>query len=122
FLGRTDNQIKIRGYRIEPGEIETALNRQPDISDSAVVAQEEMPGDKRLVAYIVPKQGSALEFNESSVVAELRKTLPEYFLPSAIVRLPALPRTPNGKLDREALPPPEFRSICADASSSATML
>jgi aspartate racemase len=106
FLGRTDNQIKLRGYRIEPGEIENALKRQPDVLDSAAIVREDTPGDKRLVAYIVRKQGAKVELEHSALIAALKKSLPEYLVPSAIVALPALPRTPNGKLDRKALPPP----------------
>ena len=106
FLGRADNQIKLRGYRIEPGEIETALKRQPDVLDSAVIVREDTPGDKRLVAYVVRKPNAPVELNQSALIAALKKSLPEYLVPSAIVALPALPRTPNGKLDRNALPAP----------------
>jgi aspartate racemase len=106
FLGRTDNQIKLRGYRIEPGEIENALKRQPDVLDSAAIVREDTPGDKRLVAYIVCKPGAAVEREQSALIAALKKSLPEYLVPSAIVALPALPRTANGKLDRNALPAP----------------
>jgi amino acid adenylation domain-containing protein len=112
FLGRADNQIKLRGYRIEPGETETALKRQPDVLDSAVILREDTPGDKRLVAYVVREQSAQGEFNQSALMAALRKSLPEYLVPSAIMALPALPRTPNGKLDRNALPaPPSSRPI-----------
>jgi aspartate racemase len=106
FLGRADNQIKLRGYRIEPGETETALKRQPDVLDSAVILREDTPGDKRLVAYVVRKESPQGEFNQSTLLAALRKSLPEYLVPSAIMALPELPRTPNGKLDRNALPAP----------------
>jgi amino acid adenylation domain-containing protein len=106
FLGRADNQIKLRGYRIEPGEIETALKRQPDVLDSAVIVREDTPGEKRLVAYVVRKQSAPLKFDHSALIAALKKSLPEYLVPSAIVALAALPRTPNGKLDRNALPTP----------------
>lgn len=106
FLGRADNQIKLRGYRIEPGEIETALKRQPDVLDSVVVLREDTPGDKRLVAYIVLKQSTLAEPQPSKLIAALKKSLPDYLVPSAIVALSALPRTPNGKLDRNALPAP----------------
>jgi aspartate racemase len=107
FLGRADNQIKLRGYRIEPGEIETALKRQPGVLDSAVIVREDAPGTKRLVAYIVRDQGAPADFEQSATMAALRKSLPEYLVPSAIVALPALPRTPNGKLDRAALAAPQ---------------
>ncbi len=106
FLGRTDNQIKLRGYRIEPGEIENALKQLPGVLDSAAVVREDTPGDKRLVAYIVRQQGAGVESEQSALIAAVKKSLPEYLVPSAIVALPALPRTPNGKLDRKALPVP----------------
>lgn len=106
FLGRADNQIKLRGYRIEPGEIETALKRQPDVLDSAVIVREDTPGEKRLVAYVVRKQSAPLKFDQTALLAALKKSLPEYLVPSAIVTLAALPRTPNGKLDRQTLPAP----------------
>lgn len=105
FLGRADRQIKLRGFRVEPGEIETALNRQPHVRDSAVLLREDTPGEKRLVGYIVRQKDSA-ELDDRAVLASLRETLPEYMIPSAIIPLDALPRTPNGKLDRRALPAP----------------
>jgi amino acid adenylation domain-containing protein len=105
FLGRADDQVKIRGYRIELGEVESALRRHPAIREAAVVAREDTPGDRRLVAYVVADEPSPPD------AAELRRwlgeTLPEYMIPSAIVALEALPLTPNGKLDRDALPAPE---------------
>jgi hypothetical protein len=108
FLGRADNQIKLRGYRIEPGEIETALKRQSEVLDSAVIVREDTPGEKRLVAYVVRQQSALVELDQSVLIAALKKSLPDYLVPSAIVALPALPRTPNGKLDRKALPAPYF--------------
>ncbi len=107
FLGRVDHQIKVRGFRIEPGEIEAALLRLPELREAVVMAREDVPGDRRLVAYVVaalPGEGA------SPVPAEIRRALlaglPEHMVPSAVVVLPALPLTPNGKLDRKALPPP----------------
>ncbi len=98
FLGRSDTQVKLRGFRIEPAEIENVLKQQPGVIDSAVIVREEGPGEKRLVAYVV---GTA---SPTALRAALKNSLPDYMVPSAIVPLPALPRTPNGKLDRVALP------------------
>jgi len=106
FLGRADNQIKLRGYRIEPGEIETALKRQPDVLDSVVILREDTAEAKRLVAYVVRGQDAPLKFDQAALTGALRKSLPEHLVPSAIVPLAALPRTPNGKVDRNALPAP----------------
>lgn len=104
FLGRADFQIKLRGFRIEFGEIEAALESQPTLEQAAVVAVDFKPDDKRLVAYIVPKLGMKVE------VAKLREalavTLPDYMVPSVFVLLAAFPLTPNGKIDRKALPDP----------------
>jgi amino acid adenylation domain-containing protein len=106
FLGRADSQVKLRGFRVELGEIENALKQQSDVLDSAAIVREDAPGDKRLVAYVVRKQSAPVELEQSALIAALKKSLPEYLVPSAIVALPALPRTRNGKLDRSALPAP----------------
>ncbi|MDZ8032059.1 non-ribosomal peptide synthetase [Nostoc sp. DedSLP04] len=108
YLGRIDNQVKIRGFRIELGEIETLLASHPAIWESVVLVQEDEPGDKRLVAYVVP------QVEQSPTVPELRQflkaKLPEYMVPSAFVLLESLPLTSNGKVDRRALPKPELDS------------
>jgi amino acid adenylation domain-containing protein len=105
LLGRQDNQVKIRGFRVELGEIEVALRAHPGIAQACVLAREDIPGDKRLVAYIVPVAGT--DADPSGYQELLRAKLPEYMLPTAYVPLDALPLTPNGKIDTRALPLPD---------------
>lgn len=116
-LGRVDSQVKIRGYRVELGEIETRLCALPGIAEAAVLLREDTPGDQRLVAYVrAPRlDAEALEQRRAALAAEL----PEFMRPSLILGLATLPRTPNGKLDRKALPPPVAQTARADASEPA---
>jgi amino acid adenylation domain-containing protein len=111
-LGRIDNQVKIRGFRIELGEVEAILGQLSDVQASCAVVREDTPGDKRLVAYIVPQPEQTLRVSE--VRSFLKSKLPEYMIPSAIVILDTLPLTPNGKLDRRALPAPDLHSQLSD--------
>jgi len=105
FLGRIDNQVKIRGFRIELGEIEALLGQHPAIKETVVMAREDHPGDKRLVAYLVPTPGHTPTSTE--LRAFLKEKLPEPMLPTAFVLLDKLPLTSNGKINRRALPLPD---------------
>jgi amino acid adenylation domain-containing protein len=105
FAGRADHQIKLRGYRIELGEIESLLEEHEDVREAVVIIREDRPDDKRLVAYVAPQEGRQID--RTQLLQNLRSRLPGYMLPATIVPLKNLPRTPNGKLDRRALPLPE---------------
>jgi nonribosomal peptide synthetase DhbF len=114
FLGRTDHQVKIRGFRVELGEIEAALLRYPDVAQAVVTAQEDRPGEGHLVGYVVSAPNRSVEIN--TLRQHLAQALPGHMVPAAIVALDALPMTPNGKLDRRALPDPEFTPALARES------
>ncbi|NEN85515.1 non-ribosomal peptide synthetase [Paenibacillus elgii] len=113
YLGRIDHQVKLRGYRIEPGEIEAALRECAGVKDAFVITREDLPGDVRLVAYAVPeeeaREGAASDSELPGLWrSELRRKLPDYMVPTAIVVMAVLPLSPNGKVDRKALPAPEI--------------
>jgi len=110
FLGRIDNQVKIRGFRIEIGEIETTLSQHPTVKEAVVVVREDNPGNKRLVAYIVPEIEITQQFIPQ-LKQNLQEKLAEYMVPSAFVVLSQLPLTPNGKVNRRALPAPDISSF-----------
>ncbi len=109
YLGRIDNQVKIRGFRLELGEIEAVLGTHPAVAQCAVVAREDQPGEKRLAAYFKKNQG------QGTSVADLREHvahhLPDFMIPSAFIELADIPLTPNGKIDRKALPAPSFKNL-----------
>jgi amino acid adenylation domain-containing protein/thioester reductase-like protein len=112
FLGRIDDQVKIRGFRVELGEVEAALAQHPSVKQVAVLAREEAPGQRRLVAYVVQDRSGVLDAAGGAAPAAallrdfLRTQLPDYMVPAAIVLIDAMPLTPNGKIDRRALPAP----------------
>jgi amino acid adenylation domain-containing protein len=104
FLGRIDLQVKIRGFRVEPGEVEAVLRTHPGLSAAAVVVREDRPGEKRLVGYAVPRPPE--NPSPAELLSFLGEKLPEYMVPSSLVRMDALPCNANGKVDRGALPAP----------------
>ncbi|MEH1793156.1 amino acid adenylation domain-containing protein [Nostoc sp.] len=112
YLGRIDNQVKIRGFRIELGEIEALLSQHADVQICCVIAREETPGNKRLVAYVVPQKDVTLTTGELRQF--LSNKLPGYMLPTAFVILESFPLTPNGKIDRRALPDPDLQRELSD--------
>ena len=119
FLGRLDHQVKIRGYRVELGEIEAMILDDESVQNVTVILREDTPGDKRLVAYVVPAGNSEETVNFTPLRDYLRDHLPGYMVPTAFVASPNIPLNPNGKVDRKALPMPEYGRLPSAAEFTA---
>ena len=111
YLGRNDNQVKLRGFRIELGEIEDALLHHPKVKQAAVIVREDRPGDKRLVGKITEEGDKE---PDAELRAHVKKTLPDYMTPQAVVTMPTLPLTPSGKIDRKGLPAPDMNAAASE--------
>jgi amino acid adenylation domain-containing protein len=109
YLGRIDQQVKIRGFRIELGEVEAAISKHPQVAQVTVIDREDKPGNKVLVAYLVPQPGQ--EISSTELRTFLKGQLPDYMLPTIAICLGELPVTPNGKIDQQVLPAPDFTQL-----------
>ncbi|WP_342026020.1 non-ribosomal peptide synthase/polyketide synthase [Cytobacillus pseudoceanisediminis] len=108
YIGRLDHQVKVRGFRIELGEIEARLVKKPEVRDAVVLVREDVPGDKRIVAYVCATDTNV---EAETLRGEMQKEMPAYMVPSAFVMMDAFPLTPNGKIDRKLLPKPDFQTL-----------
>jgi amino acid adenylation domain-containing protein len=122
FLGRMDHQVKVRGYRIELGEIESSLVQHPEVRAAVVMAREDSPGDQRLVGYVTLERGATATMND--LRRSLKQVLPDYMVPQVVMAIDCFPLSPNGKVDRKALPVPSTaeRDLDADYVAAADNL
>jgi len=118
FLGRADDQVKIRGFRVELGEVEAMLARHPGVAEAVAMLRDDDPGETRLVAYVVPREGAPAE--DLALLQHLKRLVPDYMIPRDFVVLDALPLTPSGKLNRRGLPAPDGRARTGGGHVSPT--